>query len=144
MHLRPAQEVRLAKRHTLLPQDVVGGGDVEVEVGNGPVGDVDSSSELELLARHLNRDLDVLFALESILVALSIAEQLEGTLDAVLKLGSGSLVVLMDDPLGASNAVKHALGGVASELDLESQRKHVLCKAGLSEVLKRDIVLVGP
>jgi len=78
---------------------------VEVEVRDAPVGDVDSAGELELLAGHLDRDLSVLLALESILVALGVAEKLEGTLDAVLELGGGGLVVFMDDPLGASDAV---------------------------------------
>ena len=119
MHSRPAQEVRFAKRNTLLPQNVVCGRDVEVEVRDAPVGDVDSSGELELLAGHLDRNLSLLLALESILVALGVAEKLESTLDAVLELGGGGLVVFMDDPLGASDAVQHTLGDVASELDLE-------------------------
>lgn len=144
MHSRPAQEIRLAKRNTLLPHNVVGGGDVEVEVRDAPVGDVDSAGELELLAGHLDRDLSVLLALESVFVALSIAEKLEGTLDAVLELGSVGLVVFVDDPLKASDAVQHALGDVASELDLEGQRKHVRVQSSRSELLRRDVVLVGP
>lgn len=144
MHSRPAQEIGLAERHTLLPQNVVGGGDVEVEVRDAPVGDVDSSSELELLARDLDRDLSVLLALESILVALGVAEKLEGTLDAVLELGGGSLVVFVDDPLGASNAVQHTLGDVTSELDLEGQGKHIWVQPGRGKLLRRDVVLAGP
>jgi hypothetical protein len=144
MHSRPAKEIRLAERHTLLPHNVVGGSDVEVEVRDAPVGNVDSSSELELLAGHLDRNLSLLLALESVLVALGLAEELEGTLDAVLELGSVGLVVLVDDPLGASDAVQHTLGDVASELDLEGQRKHVRVQPGAGQLLRRDIVLVGP
>lgn len=144
MHSRPTQEVRLAERHTLLPQNVVGGGDVEVEVRDAPVGDVDSAGELELLAGHLDRDLSVLLALESILVALSVAEKLESTLDAVLELGGGGLVVFVDDPLGASDAVQHTLGDVASELNLEGQGKHIRVQSGRGELLRRDVVLAGP
>jgi hypothetical protein len=144
IHSRPAQEVRLAERHTLLPQNIVGSSDVEVEVGNTPVGDVGSSVELELLAGHLNGDLSLLLVLESILVALNVAEKLESTLNAVLQLSSGGLVVFHDDPLGSSKAVQHALGDVASELDLEGQRGHILIKPGLGQLLRRDVVLVGP
>lgn len=144
MHSRPAQVVRLTERHTLLPQNVVGGGDVEVEVRDAPIGDVDSAGELELLAGHLDRDLGVLLALESILVALSFAEKLEGTLDAVLELGGGGLVVFVDDPLGASNAVQHTLGDVARELDLEGQGKHIRVQPGRGKLLRRDVVLAGP
>ena len=61
-----AQEIRLAERYTLLPQNVVGSGNVEVEVGDTPVGDVLSSAELELLAGHLDKDLSLLLALESL------------------------------------------------------------------------------
>lgn len=142
MHSRHAQEIRLAERHTLLPHNVVGGGDVEVEVRNAPVGNVDSSGELELLAGHLDRNLSVFFALESVLVA--VAEELEGTLDAFLELGGVGLVVVMDDPLKASDAVQHALGDVASELDLEGQRKHIRVQPGAGQLLRRDVVLVGP
>ena len=144
MHSRPTQEVRLAERHTLLPQNVVGGGDVEVEVRDAPVGDVDSAGELELLAGHLDRNLSLLLALESILVALSVAEKLKGTLDAVLELGSRLLVVFVDDPLGASDAVQHTLGDVASELNLEGQGKHIRVQSGRGELLRRDVVLAGP
>jgi hypothetical protein len=144
MHSWPAQEVRLAERHTLLPQDVVGGGDVKEEVGDAPVGNVNRSTELELPARHLHSNLKLLLALESVFLALGITEQLEGSLDAVLQLCRGGLVVFHDNPLGAGDAMKHALGNVASELDLEGQRKHVLRKFSLSEVLKGNIVLVCP
>jgi hypothetical protein len=144
MHSWLAQEVRLAKRYTLLPQDVVGGGDVEEEVGNAPVGNVNRSTELELLARHLHSNLKLLLALESVFLALGITEQLESSLDAVLQLCRGGLVVFHDNPLGTGDAVKHALGNVASELDLESQRKHVLRKPGLSEVFKGNIILLCP
>jgi hypothetical protein len=144
MHSWPAQEVRLAKRHTLFPQNVVGGGDVEEEVGDAPVGNVNRSTELELPARHLDSDFELLLTLESVFLALGITEQLEGSLDAVLQLRRGGLVVFHDDPLSAGNAMKHALCDVASELDLESQRKHVLRKPGLSEVFKGNIVLVCP
>jgi hypothetical protein len=144
MHSRPAQEIRLAERHTLLPQNVVRSRNVEVEVRDAPVGDVDSSSELELLAGHLDRNLGLLLALESILVTLSVAEKLEGTLDAVLKLSSGLLVVFVDDPLGASDAVQHTLGDVAGELDLEGQGKHIRVQSGADKLLRRDVVLVGP
>jgi hypothetical protein len=139
-----AQEIRLAERHTLLPQNVVGGRDVEVEVGNTPVRDIVSSAELELLAGHLNRNLSLLLAPESILVALSIAEKLKGTLDAVLQLGSGGLVVFHDDPLGSSKTVQYALGDVASELNLEGQRKHVFVEPGRGQLLRRDVVLASP
>ena len=142
MHSRHAQEIRLAELHTLLSHDVVGSSDVEVEVRDAPVGNVDSSAELELLAGHLNRDLSVLLALEIVLVG--IAEELEGTLDAVFELGSVGLVVFMDDPLGASDAVQYALGDVASELDLEGQRKHIRVQPGCGQLLGRDVVLVGP
>jgi hypothetical protein len=144
MQLRHAQEVRLTKRHTLLPHNVVGGGDVEVEVRNAPVRDVDQSTELELLVGHLHRDLKSLFALEGLLLALGLAQQLESLLDAVLQLCCGGLVVLDGDPFGTGDAVKHALSNVAGELDLEGEGKHVLCKPGLGEVVKRDVVLVCP
>jgi len=144
MHSRPAQEIRLAKWNTLLPQDVVCGRDVEVEVGNTPVGDVGSSAELELLAGHLDRNLSLFLALESILVALSVAEKLECTLDAILQLRSGGLVVFHDDPLGSGKAVQYALGDVASELDLETKRKHVLVQPGRGQLLSRNVVFVGP
>lgn len=144
MHSWSTEEIRLAERHTLLPHNVVGGSDVEVEVRDAPVGNVDSSGELELLAGHLDRNLSLLLALESVLVALSIAKELEGTLDAVLELGSVGFVVFMDDPLGAGDAVQHALGDVASELDLEGQRKHIRVQPSAGQLLRRDVVLVGP
>jgi hypothetical protein len=50
----------------------------------------------------------------------------------------------VDDPLGASDAVQHALGDVASELDLEEQRKHVRVQPGAGQLLRRDVVLFGP
>jgi hypothetical protein len=144
MHSWPAQEVRLAKRHTLLPQDIVGGGNVEEEVGDAPVGNVNRSTELELPARHLHSNLKLLLALESIFLALGITEQLEGSLDAVLQLCSGGLIIFHDNPLSAGDAMKHALGNVAGELDLEGQRKHVLRKSSLSEVLEGNIVFIRP
>lgn len=142
MHSRHSQEIGLAELHTLLSHNVVGGGDVEVEVRDAPVGKVDSAGELELFAGHLYRDLSILLALESVLVG--VAKKLEGTLDALLELGSVGLVVFVDDPLGASDAVQHTLGDVASELDLEGQRKHIRVQPGAGQLLRRDVVLFGP
>lgn len=144
-HLRVAQEIRLAKRHTLLPQNVVSSRDVEEEVGDGPVRDVNSSRELERIsARNGNSDLDLLLALEVGLLALGIAEELEGACDAVLELVHCDLVVFNGHPLVASDAVEHGLGDVAGELDLELQRLHVVDESGVDQLLGGNIVLLGP
>jgi len=144
-HLRVAQEIGLAKWHTLLPQNVVSSCDVEEEVGDGPVRDVNSSGELERVpARNGNGDLDLLLALEIGLLALSAAEDLESTCDAVLQLVHRGLVVFHGHPLVAGDAVEHCLGDVAGELDLELQRLHVVDEPGADELLGGNIVLLGP
>lgn len=142
--LRCTQKVGLAERRALLPQNVVGGGDVEVEVGNTPVRDVNRALELELPARNLHTDLNVLLALESILLALGVAEELHSTLDALLELLHGGLVVFDGDPLEAADARKHTLGYVAGELDLELERLHVINESGVDKLIERNIVLLGP
>lgn len=139
-----AQEIGLAQRCTFLPHNVIGGSDMEVEVRDGPVGNVDRTLELEFPARNLNTDLDVLFALESILLALSLTQELHGTCNALLELLGSGLIVFDGHPLEATDAGEHALRDIAGELDLECEREHILGNSGLSQLLKRDIVLLGP
>ena len=117
---------------------------MEEEVGDDPVRDVNSSSELEVPVGNGNGDLDLLLALEVGLLALGVAEDLEGTCNAVLELVHGGLVVLHGHPLVASNAVEHGLGGVAGELDLELQRLHGVDESGVDQLLGGNIVLLGP
>jgi hypothetical protein len=143
--LRVAQEIDLAKRHALLPQDIVRCRDVEEEIGDDPVRDVNSTLELERIpARNGNSDIDLLLALEIGLLALSVAEELQGTLDAVLQVVDRGLVVFHGHPLVASNAVEHGFGSVAGELDLELQWLHVVDKPGVDQLLGGNIVLLGP
>lgn len=139
-----SQEIHLAERNALLPQNVVSSGDVEEEVGDHPVRDVNSSSELELPARHGDGDLHLLLALEIGLLALGVAEDLQGTRDAILQLVHRGLVVFHGHPLVAGNTVEHRLCRVAGELDLELQRLHIVDELGVHQLLGRNIVLLGP
>jgi len=143
-HLRGAQEVRLAKGHALLPQNVVRSRDMEEEVGDDPVRNVDGAGELEIPARDRNGDLDLLLALEIGLLALDVAEELQGTLDALLQLVDRGLVVLDGHPFVAGNAVEHCFGNVAGELNLELEGLHGIDKPGVDQLLGGNIVLLGP
>jgi len=117
---------------------------VEEEVGNHPVRNVNGTGELEIPARNSNGDLDLLLAFEIGLLALGLAEDLEGACDAVLQLVHRGLVVFHGHPLVTSDAVEHGFGDVAGELDLELQRLHGVDQSGVDQLLGGNIVLLGP
>lgn len=117
---------------------------MEEEVRNDPKLHIKQRGELQLLVWDRNRNLLLLLALESVLLALSGAQNLERALGALLQLRHGGEVVVHLDPVEAGYAALHGFGDVGEEGDLEGERAHVVGDLRLDERVGGDVVLFGP
>lgn len=117
--------VHLSQWDTLLAQDVVGGRQVEEEVGESIASDVGMASNLSILARsqsHRNGLANPL--VDDLLVGLcQNGLDLVNALEEIVK---GLEVVLELLRLGARGTGSSLLGDVAHEVNLEAQGQHVL------------------
>src|SRR6185369_2337890 len=106
-----AEEIALAELHAVVPQDVVGGGDVEVEVRPGEALQVLLAAEFRVLAAQLEDHFAPLGAVD--LLRLQRLHEIEGLGDACFQLGEGLLVVLVLGHLDPGEARGGDFGGVA-------------------------------
>ena len=113
--LRLAEEVDLAQLHPVVTQDVVGRGDVEVDVREHEVLQVVPAPEAQRSAAQRQGDGALLRTVD--LLGVEALEILDGPGDARLELGKAALVVLVGRRLIAREARRAALGDVGGDLD---------------------------
>lgn len=126
------QIFQLAQRDSLLAHNVVGGGEVEEQVGKDEAAHVVAGGQLGLLGRpHAKGDDFIDSFVDDVLVGLG--QELQRLIDAVEEFVKGLEVVLKGEGFDARSAGNELLGKVGSKVDLERKREHVLEDAGFWE-----------
>jgi hypothetical protein len=118
-----ADEVGLADLDAVVPQDVVGSRDVEVEVRVRVAEQVLHALETALAAAHREHDLLFLAAVD--LGRRHRLDEVDGLGDAAFQLGEGLLDIVVLRNLDARKARDRAFGAVAGDLHLAREREHV-------------------
>src|SRR5690349_14295286 len=121
--LRLADVVALAELHAVVAQDVVGRGDVEIEIGQRLPEQVLHAGPGDVAARALDGDLLVLAAVE--LRGLDRLDEGDRLGDALFQLGERLLRVLVLRDLDAGETRDRGLRGIARGLHLAREREHV-------------------
>ncbi len=134
--------VAFADLDAVVAQDVVGGHDVEVEMGQGPVPQILEAVCLERQGVD-ERKLDLALLRALVSAGGDALDVVDGLGDAGLELVQGLLVVLEPRRLLAGQARRRPLGLVAGDLHLLGQRIHVRRQARLHECRRIELLRFG-
>lgn len=137
--LHAADEILLADGHAVVAQDVVGGGDVKVEVRQAGVVRVVQAGVFALGVAAQDDDVSGFRAGE--FLGGNRGEEVNGLGDAGLVLGHAGFVVLEARHVHVGQAGAHAFGEVAGDLDLPAEREHIGRQAGAEDVA--DVAFEG-
>lgn len=119
-----------------MAQDAIRRAQVEMEIGNGKLGDIALAGKLEGSHLGLHENLCVFSPLKPFWIGLF--EQLDGVCYAGRELVKGLFVVLKDDILCTADAGGQEFGCVAAALDLEIESGCVSVKLiSVISVMKR-------
>jgi len=135
------QVILLADRNAFATKNVVRSRDMEEEVGNAKLDHVVLPVVGDIPGAKLERDLDGLLALISLLV--DRVEEVDGLLDTLIELLERGLVVGHAYGVDARDSNGSQLGGVAAALDLESKIAHVFIKTSFDESSRVNVVGLG-
>ncbi len=139
--VRLAQKVHFAHGDTLMSQDCVGSGQMEVEVRQRKRQQVACRRELELSSSRLQDHFGLLLAIHARF--LHAFEEVDSFLNSCLQIRERLLVIFHADRLNTGNTHSGTFGGIADSLNLVGQREHVFDKPGLQELFVRNAFLVG-
>src|SRR6478752_4194743 len=139
--LELTDEVTLADPQAASAQEIVGGGGVKIEIGQGEVQEIRLTLEANLLAAQLQRDVPVLRTVDvRWLEALYETHRLG---DALPERGKARLLVGIGWNFGAGEPRRCALGEVRRKLDLAGEGKHVGGEPPIEQNRLFDLALLG-
>lgn len=139
--LHAADEILLADGHAVVAQDVVGGGDVEIEVRQAGVVRVVQTGVFALGVAAQDDDLAGFRAGE--FFGRNAGEKVDGLGDAGLVFGQRGFGVLEARHVHVGQAGAYAFGEVAGDLDLPAEREHVGRQAGAEDVANVAFERIG-
>lgn len=123
--------ISLSNGNTLLAQNGIGGGHVEVQVGNSKASRVGSTGKVNVHRSEGSRLDDIGALVDSILIGG--IEDLLNSLDALVHVGVCGQVVLEDGGLTVVEAGDHLFDQLSGDVDLVGQGVHIFGQTGFRE-----------